>query len=67
MFEHVKQSFSVGPMHVSQVEWHEWQRPLSEYSAKERFFFVSFRKEMEEKERKKHILNDDQQGNQQHM
>lgn len=51
LFEHVKQSFSVGPMHVSQVEWHEWQRPLSEYSAKERFvfFFVSFSKRNERK------------------
>lgn len=34
LLEHVKQSFSVGPMHVSQVEWHEWQRPLSAYSAR---------------------------------
>lgn len=33
LFEHVRQSFSVGPMHDSHVEWHEWQWPLSKYSA----------------------------------
>lgn len=35
LLEQVRQSFSVGPMQVSQVEWHEWQRPLSKYSAED--------------------------------
>lgn len=60
LFEHVKQSFSVGPRQVSQVEWHEWHRPFSEYSAKGCWFFQNERKE-------ENILNDGQQGNQRHM
>lgn len=64
LFEHVKQSFSVGPMHVSQVEWHEWQRPLSEYSAKGYFFIFYFFKE---KENETHFKRDGRRGNQQHM
>lgn len=30
---HDRQSFSVGPVQVSHVEWHGWHRPLSKYSA----------------------------------